>query len=472
MSNVQTPTSMAVVTLITRTHPEHVRKTLFNEYRDSHISANAKKKLNLKKKETRLVPPYHHTSTRGDLGKNKCVQVIMSLTGVIAYSYANRTGTRPLSEKGPAIMILGKFANTEELVAHINRVYPKGPMCTILQTTKNSFFPLLAPKSVMLKYPVQRANVHTKALMSLYQSRRMREKKEFEETRANKKIGAVNKESRQTQKRLEHLKRIGVDKEAPGNETKKTATESTEKSKPTHVKSPPSKTSNRYKNRNKKRPPALAPLDPRIKLCNQNFAVISVIHDERKSSKSDDTALEPIVSILDTFDTEKDAEKFAEKAYSQEVKEAPLYVVNMYAWLFTEDVTLANVKVRYPDSPFLEKAVREHQDLQNRGEKDFINKQNTSTESTQGKDMKLPAIQETPRISVAQDEKVPPPSTVQSTGSTKSIDTSEDLDTSENPTESNDTGAPTVRDLKSVMNRDDTTDIITNRILKRNQSQS
>lgn len=351
----------------------------------------------------------------------------MASTGVIAYSYANRTGTRPLSEKGPAFMVLGKFAGTDELLAHIRRVYPKGPNCTILQTSKNTFFPLLAPKTVMLKYPVHRAQVHTKALIGLFQARRAREKKEFDEARRQQKPGRVNKDSRETKKAMKHLQDIGMEKKSESKETDSTSNDKKSTQKGTKSAS------------KKKKIPVVAPLDPRVKLCNQNYAVVSVIHDERKSNKNGNSAEEPLVSILDTFDTEESATKFAEKAYSQEAREAPLFVVNMYAWLWTNDISLSNIKVRYPETPILEEAVRNHQELQRKGEEQYINDQKKKTSD------KMPCLDadRTPG-----DAKVPPTST---------------------DTEGSDLNKPG-QDLNRLMSKDDTTDIITRRLLERNST--
>ena len=349
----------------------------------------------------------------------------MASTGVIAYSYANRTGTRPLSENGPTFMVLGKFADTEELLAHIRRIYPKGPKCHILQTSKNMFFPLLAPKTVMLKYPVHRARVHTKALIGLFQQRRSREKKEFDEARRKQKPGRVNKDSRETKKCMEHLRNIGLEKDP---ETKATAPTSNDK---TSQRSTPS-----FKKRGIQ---ALAPLDPKVKLCNQNYAVVSVIHDERKSKKNGTSAEEPLVSILDTFDSEESAAKFAEKAYAQEAREAPLFVVNMYAWLSINDISLSNIKVRYPDTPILEEAVRNHQDLQRKGEEQFMNDRKKESSD---KMLHLEA-DATPG-----DAKVPPTSTDNAAPDSENAD----------------------QDLNRLLRKDDTTDIITRRLLKRSSA--
>lgn len=387
---------------------------------------------------------------------------------IIAYMYANVRGTRPISSKGPAFLVLGSFPSVADLVGHVNRVYGrKGPQCTILQTAKNTFVPLLAPEKTMLEYPVKRAAVHTKALQTLFQSRRQKEKKEFDTARAEKRPGIVNKESRDVQKRLQRLRDIGLDSvpeekqkdekdilenSAAGNTTISTATPPTETETATSETTDPETTTPETttpetttlettdpetttletttletttendsniktgSTPSEDKKTIVAPLDPRTKLINQNYAVVSIIHDERKSgSMRREKIIEPIVSFLGTFATQKEAEDFARKANSTEVPGAPLFVVQMYSWLFTEDVTFESIPVAYPDQPLLEQVVNNHKVVQEQGEQNFINGDGDEDEPDEGErvDQKTPVLDRkssttTSRAVVGEDEKCPP----------------------------------------------------------------
>lgn len=387
---------------------------------------------------------------------------------IIAYMYANVSGTRPVSKNGPAFLVLGSFSSVSELVGHINRVYGKGgPQCTILQTPTNTFVPLLAPKESMTQYPVQRATVHTKALISLYTSRRQREKKEFDSARQEQRPGIVDKSSRDVQMRMQRLQELGLDPipedaqgknseaqtasggaeanagadadagdDAPVQETApQDSTTPSPKSvgdaKQTEANDAQDATTTSQKTQAPTPAPknVIAPLNASIKLANQNFAVVSIIHDERKGrlspqeSKDDKNAtkyapLEPIVSFLGTFNTQKDAEAYAKKANSSEVPGAPLFVVQMYSWLFTEAVSMESVPSAYPNQPMLEKLIGNHQKVQEQGETEYIRsleEDNGGDESvpdapgdakTKAPDAKLPSPTE--QRTDAPDEKVPP----------------------------------------------------------------
>lgn len=372
--------------------------------------------------------------------------------------YSNVSGTRPISKNGPAFLVLGSFSSVSELVGHINRVYGKGgPQCTILQTPKNTFVPLLSPKDSMLQYPVERAAVHTKALMSLYTSRRKREKKEFDNARQEKRPGIVNKSSRDVQKRIQRLQDIGLDvipedakngdgetqpTTAPGastteettpettdtttTDTSKTATTESEENDESEASIENEATS---ESQSVKTSPknVIAPLNTNIKLANQNFAVVSIIHDERKGRISPNDAhlkknankhapLEPIVSFLETFDSQKEAEEYAKKANSREVPGAPLFVVQMYSWLFTEAISMDSVPVAYPEQPMLERLINNHQKVQEKGEEEYIrsleedddNAIEDGKENTKMKvlEAKQPSLTQPQRLE-APDEKVP-----------------------------------------------------------------
>lgn len=394
---------------------------------------------------------------------------------IIAYMYSNVSGTRPISTKGPAFLVLGSFSSVGELVGHVNRVYGrKGPQCTILQTPKNTFVPLLSPEKPMLEYPVQRAAIHTKALMSLYQEKRRREKKEFDSARAEQRPGTVDKNSRTVRKRLEKLQDLGLDA-APESQNSEALTDSTEspadspdaksegsagepdQGSETDSVRPNAETSSPATVQTLQTPKStVTPLDPRVKLVNQNYAVVSIIHDERKdrSGAAKNTKalpLEPVVSFLDTFATQQEAEEFAKKANSKEVPGAPLFVVQMYSWLFTEDVSIDSIPVSYPEQPLLERVINNHQRVQEQGESEFIQGAdvNHADPEPNTPDAKRPAHD--PSISTssgeAPDEKrAPTPTTTPS----------------DNENEA----------MARAIERDDVLSILRNRVLKRPTSES
>lgn len=407
---------------------------------------------------------------------------------IIAYMYANVSGTRPVSSKGPAFLVLGSFASVGELVGHINRVYGrKGPQCTILQTSKNVFVPLLSPKTHMNgEYPVQRASIHTKALISLYEIRRRREKKEFDRARAEQRPGTVDKNGRNVRKRLERLQEMGLDtipetkedsspdpvqssspttqastsggtdseSNGDGGSTQEgeSNAESDDQKSAESTPSSDSATSMTVKTKS-----TIAPLDPRVKLLNQNYAVVSIIHDERKDRKNDSSLpFEPIVSFLDTFSTQKEAEEFARKAHSSEVPGAPLFVVQMYSWLFTEDISFESVPVAYPEQPMLERVINNHQRVQEQGEAEF----SQGIDHARG-DQKVPSSIETSGAPRG-DEKRPPQSSSEAVDQRSAVDEKVHSGPPRGAGEGEEE-----KDIARAVERDDVLGILHSRVLKK-----
>ena len=95
--------------------------------------------------------------------------------------------------------------------------------------------------------------------------------------------------------------------------------------------------------------------------------------------------------------------------------------------------------MRYPDTPILEEAVRNHQDLQRKGQEQFMNDRKKESRDTM---LHLEAD------ATSGDAKVPPTST---------NDGAPDFENAD-------------QDLNRLLSKDDTTDIITRRLLKRSSA--
>ena len=82
-------------------------------------------------------------------------------------------------------------------------------------------------------------------------------------------------------------------------------------------------------------------------LAGQNLAVITVLQDIRPASLSGEQPLEPLVAVLYVTTTLEDASNYSKYTAAKHYPNNNMYVVDMYKWLFPEDVNfeeIANVE--------------------------------------------------------------------------------------------------------------------------------
>ena len=78
-------------------------------------------------------------------------------------------------------------------------------------------------------------------------------------------------------------------------------------------------------------------------LAGQSVAVITILHDIRPNSLSGEKALEPLIAVLHATDTVERATQYAKYTATKQYPHNDFFVVDMYKWLFPEDVDLNNL---------------------------------------------------------------------------------------------------------------------------------
>lgn len=78
-------------------------------------------------------------------------------------------------------------------------------------------------------------------------------------------------------------------------------------------------------------------------LAGQSVAVIAILHDIRPASLSGAMPLEPLIAVLHATDTVERASQYAKYTATKQYPHNDFYVVDMYKWLFPEDVDLNNL---------------------------------------------------------------------------------------------------------------------------------
>lgn len=78
-------------------------------------------------------------------------------------------------------------------------------------------------------------------------------------------------------------------------------------------------------------------------LAGQSVAVVAILHDIRAASLSGEAPLEPLIAVLHATGTEEQATAYAKYTASKQYPNNDFFVVDMYKWLFPEDVDLNNL---------------------------------------------------------------------------------------------------------------------------------
>lgn len=78
-------------------------------------------------------------------------------------------------------------------------------------------------------------------------------------------------------------------------------------------------------------------------LAGQAVAVITILHDIRPASLSGEQALEPLIAVLHATDTVEHATQYAKYTATKQYPHNDFFVVDMYKWLFPEDVDFNNL---------------------------------------------------------------------------------------------------------------------------------
>lgn len=84
-----------------------------------------------------------------------------------------------------------------------------------------------------------------------------------------------------------------------------------------------------------------------LEISKQQCAIVVVLNDvtqERLSGKEDP---EPAIMILDCFNSCEDAEKHIESVLKNSIVDFSMFVIDMYEWIFPEDVKLDEVREKY-----------------------------------------------------------------------------------------------------------------------------
>jgi hypothetical protein len=80
-------------------------------------------------------------------------------------------------------------------------------------------------------------------------------------------------------------------------------------------------------------------------IAKQNFAAIIILSDIRPDAHKKDK--EPVMAILDIFDTEEDCSNYAKYTASKQYPKCAIDVVDMYSWCFPENIDIEQIKEVY-----------------------------------------------------------------------------------------------------------------------------
>lgn len=209
---------------------------------------------------------------------------------------------RPISIY-PAIRILGAFSTEDEVKDWIKQYYGTDQSCSSWLTVSHQLLVLCESTSKQLNQKYFQD--HMKTLLSFHENLQNKSQTDFDENVENRKIG-----------------KTGCSLYAKDNKLK-------QKHNQTELK--------QFKNKIKNLP-STTQLSQSVRVNGQNFAVIIILRDLRQLVLEKKTVAEPGIAILDVFSELDDALHYAKYTASKHYSTCSIDVVDMYQWIFPENV--------------------------------------------------------------------------------------------------------------------------------------
>lgn len=230
--------------------------------------------------------------------------------------------------KRPAFRILGFFETQEKGIEFVQKNKDKydDVGCYIVPT--HGYMPIC--ESVERQNSIQYVERHVKKLRDRFYQKRNIHKKEFKKRKEDGQEQSTSKVSEKenntyaTRRRKRNKQRL--------ERVKKRALKTVQARKQLELRE-------KYFNQNLKKVSKDLPREAEKK--RQNFAVVCCIQDDKILVK------EPLIMILGGFETREQGEFYATHIVSKYILELHAYVVDMYEWLYPEDIDQSNIKEVY-----------------------------------------------------------------------------------------------------------------------------